>query len=150
VGSGIFRATEAALGVAAADLFAALPKTYREQLSDLPQIVDSLEARAAGARAEMELVASLAASSSGDAGVLSARRDAAARHLSESVAALEGIRLDLLRLHAGANDLAPLTTLIDAARLLGDDVRRLAEAQREVDDATARRSLGVERIPTPT
>jgi hypothetical protein len=36
-------------------------------------------------------------------------------------------------LHAGASDLAPLTTLIDAARLIGEDVRRLAEAQREVD-----------------
>ena len=65
------------------------------------------------------------------------------------VAALEGIRLDLLRLHAGASDLAPLTTLIDAARLVGEDVRRLADAQREVDDATARRPLGAEAIPTP-
>jgi serine/threonine-protein kinase len=52
----------------------------------------------------------------------------------ESVAALEGIRLDLLRLHAGASDLAPLTTLIDAARQIGEDVDRLAEAQREVED----------------
>ena len=149
VGDGVFRATEAALGVAASDLFAALPKPYREQLHDLPSIVDALEARAGEARAELDVVNALASSGSGDAGVLASRRDAAARHLSESVAALEGIRLDLLRLHAGANDLAPLTTLIDAARLLGDDVRRLADAQREVDQATARRSLGVERIPTP-
>ena len=52
---------------------------------------------------------------------------------SESVAALEGIRLDLLRLHAGGSDLAPLTTLIDAARQIGEDVDRLAEAQREVE-----------------
>jgi hypothetical protein len=53
--------------------------------------------------------------------------------LADSVAALEGIRLDLLRLHAGAGDLAPLTTLIDAARSLGEDVNRLAEARREVE-----------------
>ena len=59
-------------------------------------------------------------------------------HLAESVAALEGIRLDLLRLHAGAADLAPLTTLIDAARLLGEDLSRLAEAQREVEEALDR------------
>jgi hypothetical protein len=39
------------------------------------------------------------------------------------------------RLHAGAVDLAPLTTLMDAARLIGDDVRRLVEAQREVSSA---------------
>jgi len=33
-----------------------------------------------------------------------------------------------LRLHAGAADIAPLTTLIDAARLLGEVVNRPAEA----------------------
>jgi serine/threonine-protein kinase len=76
--------------------------------------------------------------------VVAARRKAAATHLAESVAALEGIRLDLLRLHAGAADLAPLTTLIDAARLIGEDLGRLAEAQQEVEDMTGRR-----RTPTP-
>ena len=146
VGAGAFRATEAALGVAAAELFAALPSAYREQLADLPATVAALEARAAEARAEMDVVAALAAAGAGDsstraghaADVLEERRTAAAANLSESVAALESIRLDLLRLHAGASDLAPLTTLIDAARLLGEDVRRLADAQGEVDDATAR------------
>ena len=54
----------------------------------------------------------------------------------------------LLRLHAGASDLAPLTTLMDAARLVGEDVNRLADAQREVEDA-AGRSLGAGRTPTP-
>jgi len=77
--------------------------------------------------------ASSAPSGSADAEALEVRRNAAATQLAESVAAIEGIRLDLLRLHAGASDLAPLTTLIDAARLVGEDVRRLAEAQREVD-----------------
>jgi hypothetical protein len=56
-----------------------------------------------------------------------------AAQLAESVAALEGLRLDLLRLHAGASDLQPLTTLIDAARQIGEDIDRLAEAQREVN-----------------
>jgi predicted Ser/Thr protein kinase len=149
VGAGAFRATEAALGVAAAELFAALPSAYREQLAELPATVAALEARAAEARAELDEVAALAPSGSSDADVLEARREAAAAHLAKSVAALEGIRLDLLRLHAGASDLAPLTTLIDAARVLGEDVDRLAEAQREVDDAVARRRLGAERIPTP-
>ena len=133
IGGGVFRATEAALGVAVSELFAALPKSYREQLAELPATVEALEARAAEARAEADIVAALAPSGSADADALEARRNAAAAQLAESVAALEGIRLDLLRLHAGASDLAPLTTLIDAARLLGEDVRRLAEAQREVD-----------------
>ena len=130
-GASAFRATEAALGVAASELFAALPKAYREQLADLPAIVVALEARAAEARAEVDVLAALVPSGSVDADVLAARRDAAAARLSESVAALEAVRLDLLRLHAGAGDLAPLTTLIDAARLMGEDMSRLAEAQRE-------------------
>ena len=149
VGGGVFRATEAALGVAASELFAALPKAYREQLPELPATVAALEARAAEARAEIDVVAALAPAGSGDADVLAARRTAAAARLADSVAALEGIRLDLLRLHAGAGDLAPLTTLIDAARLVGEDLSRLADAQREVDDAIARRPLGPGRIPTP-
>jgi serine/threonine-protein kinase len=149
VGGGVFRATEAALGVAASDLFAALPKAYREELAELPAIVAALEARAAEARAEIDALAALVPSGSSDAEVLAARRDAAAAHLSESVAALEGIRLDLLRLHAGASDLAPLTTLLDAARLLDEDVSRLVDAQREVDAAIAPRRLGAGRISTP-
>ena len=149
IDGGVFRATEAALGLAAAELFAALPSAYREQLSELPATVAALEARAADARAELDVLAALAPSGSDGADALEARRGAASAHLAQSVAALEGIRLDLLRLHAGASDLAPLTTLIDAARALGDDVNRLAEAQREVDDATVKRRLGAGRIPTP-
>ncbi len=148
VGGGVFRPTEAALGVAASELFAALPKAYREQLAGLPSLVEALEARAAAARAEIEALGLLVPAAGGDAQVLAARRTAASAHLAESVAALESVRLDLLRLHAGAADLAPLTTLIDAARLLGEDVHRLAEAQREVQEATSRR-LGPGRIPTP-
>jgi serine/threonine-protein kinase len=135
VGGGVFRATEAALGVAAAELFAALPTAYRQQLDELPAIVASLEARAAEARAEIDVLAAIAPSGSDDAEVLAARRKAAAAHLAESVTALESIRLDLLRLHAGAVDVAPLTTLMDAARRIGEDLDRLAEAQREVEDA---------------
>ena len=67
----------------------------------------------------------LAPTGSAGAAVLAARREAAKARLSESVAALESIRLDLLRLHANADDLAPLT-LIDAARLIGEDLNRLA------------------------
>jgi serine/threonine-protein kinase len=147
-GASAFRATEAALGVAAWELFAALPREYRERFAELPAIVSALEARAAEARAEVEVVAALVPSGSADSDVLAARKQTAAAHLAESVAALEGIRLDLLRLHAGVADLAPLTTLMDAARLIGEDLSRLAEAQREVEDAAGRR-LGAERTPTP-
>jgi eukaryotic-like serine/threonine-protein kinase len=144
-----FRATEAALGVAASELFAMLPKAYRDQLAELPATVTALEAHAAEARAELDVIAALASSGSDDADVLAARRDKAKAHLAESVAALERIRLDLLRLHANANDLAPLTTLLDAARHVGDDVSRLADAHQEVENATGR-NLGARRLPTPT
>ena len=147
-GAAAFRATEAALGVAAAELFAALPEAYRDQLDELPALITALEARAAAARAEMDIVGAMAPAEA-DAEILAGRRNAAKEHLAESVAALESIRLDLLRLHAGASDLAPLTTLMDAARLAGDDLHRLAEAQREVDDATGL-TRGAERISTPS
>ena len=132
-GASAFRATEAALGVAASELFAALPREYREQLSELPAVVAALEARAAEARAEMDVVAAMAPLGSESADVLAARKNAAASHLAESVAALEGLRLDLLRLLAGAGDLQPLTTLMDAARSIGEDLGRLAEARLEAD-----------------
>ena len=148
VGGGVFRPTEAALGVAAGELFAALPKAYRDNLAELPATVAALEARAAEARAELDVVAALAPFGSVEAEVLAARREAAAGHLAQSVAALEGIRLGLLRLHAGAGDLAPLTTLMDDVRALGDDVDRLEEARREADAAAGRR-LEAGRTPTP-
>jgi hypothetical protein len=148
VGAGVFRPTEAALGVAAGELFLALPAAYRQQLADLPATVAALEAQAAAARAEIDVVVALGASGSGSAGALESRRQAASAHLATSVAALEGIRLDLLRLHAGANDLAPLTTLMNAAREFGEDMNRLAEARREVD-AVAPAGSGARRIPTP-
>jgi predicted Ser/Thr protein kinase len=130
---GAFRATEVALGAAAAELFEALPPTYREQLDELPATVAALEAHAAAARAEIELVAALVPSGAEEATVLESRRSVAAAHLGQSVAALEKIRLDLLRLHGGATDLSPLTTLIGSAKTLDDEIKRLAEAEREVD-----------------
>ncbi|MBK6423811.1 MAG: hypothetical protein IPF77_16675 [Gemmatimonadetes bacterium] len=131
----VFRATEVALGVAASELFAALPAATRAQLAGLPATVAALEARAQEARAELEQLAARARA--GDAAVLAARQRAR-RRTADSVAALEGVRLDLLRLHANASDLAPLTTLLEAARQLGEEAGRLADAQREVDDATRR------------
>ena len=148
VGGGVFRATEAALGVAASELFAALPQAYRDQLDELPTTVAALEARAAEARAEIDMLAAMAPVGSSDAELLATRKTKAAANLSESVAALEGIRLDLLRLHGGASDLAPLTTLMDAVRVAGEDMRRLAEAQREAE-AAAGGNLDMRRPPTP-
>jgi hypothetical protein len=100
VGGGAFRATEAALGLAAGELFAALPQPYRERLVELPATVAALEARAVAARAEIDMLAALAPSGSRDADVLATRRAAAAAHLAAERRGAGGIRLDLLRLHA--------------------------------------------------
>jgi len=120
IDAGGFRATESALGVAAQELFDALPQSQREALHELPATLAALEAQAAEARAAVAVLDG-------------ASREAAARRLAGTVAALETLRLDLLRLHAGSADLAPLTTLIDAARHLGDEVDRLVEARADVD-----------------
>jgi serine/threonine-protein kinase len=141
VGGGVFRATEVALGLAASELFAALPEAYQVELFELPSIVAALEARAAEARAEVDVVAALARPGSDDTAVLERRRNAASANLAASVGALERIRLDLLKLHAGAGDLKPLTTLIEEAQLVSRDVARIAEAEQEVEDAIERRSF---------
>ena len=139
VGGGVFRPTEVALGLAASELFAALPETYRVELFELPSIVAALEARAAEARAEVEVVAALARPGSDDIAMLEGRRKTASANLAASVGALERIRLDLLKLHAGAGDLKPLTTLIEEAQLVSKEVTRLAQAEQEVEDAIERR-----------
>lgn len=134
-----YRPTEMALSVAASDLYAALPKAYRDDLPDLPQVVERLEGHAAAARArieELDAVMAMGAATHANATPASivAARDAAKRELAESVASLEAIRLDLLRLHGGAVDLRPITTVLDAARELGEQLERLAKAEREADD----------------
>jgi serine/threonine-protein kinase len=134
-----YRPTEMALGLAVEELYAALPKAYREHVPDLPAIVQRLEEHAASARARVDELNALASLGGADAAhrpdAVSAARDAAKKELADSVAALEAVRLDLLRLHGGATDLRSITTILDAARELGDELDRLGRAQREVNDA---------------
>ena len=142
-----------ALGLAAEELFAALPKTYRDELHDLPAVVRRLEAHAAAARAridELDALASIGASGrSNQPASIASARDRARRELAESVAALEAIRLDLLRLHGGSRDLHATTTVLDAARELGAQLDRLTEAQAEVNQAISATPL-MPQPHTPT
>jgi serine/threonine-protein kinase len=145
-----YRPTEMALGLAVGDLYAALPKAYREHLSDLPTIVERLEAHASAARARVDELTALASLGGGteSAASLAGARDAAKSELAESVAALEAVRLDLLRLHGGAADLRPITTVLEAARELGKELDRLGQANREVADVVRPISLDL-RPHTP-
>ena len=100
------RRTEFALGLAAVELFEALPKETRRQLGDLPGVVRGLEER-----------------------VQRLRGDGQEARLGEALGALEVIRFDLLRLHGGVGTVQGLTADLGAARQIGEQVDALLEAR---------------------
>ena len=136
-----YRPTEMALGLAVGDLFDALPKSYRIHLAGLPEVVRRLEAHAATSRVEVEQLESLDAAADGG---LSEQLARARGSLAESVAALESIRLDLLRLHGGETDLRPITSVLEASQQVGMEVARLRSARDEVEKIAPAKS-----VPTP-
>ncbi|MDQ6887465.1 MAG: serine/threonine protein kinase [Gemmatimonadota bacterium] len=139
------RPTEMMIGMAAADLYAALPKAAQKELRDLPAIVKRLEEDARAMRKKMAQLNNqiaqvpaaelgtrsatldkpgaaadgLAARRGSLAADLTEARDGAGHQLGQTVAALENIRLDLLRLQAGAGSTASVTSALDAARRIG-------------------------------
>src|SRR5258705_238345 len=98
------RPTEVALGLAAIELFEALPKETRQQLGDLPGVVRGLEER-----------------------VRRLRGNGREGRLGEALGALEAIRVDLLRLHGGIGTVDGLTADLSAARQIGEHVDALLE-----------------------
>jgi predicted Ser/Thr protein kinase len=138
-----FRPTEMALEVAIDDLFAALPDEYRASLRELPAIARRLTTYASELRESLAVGAQPASDPAWEK-VTSAN----AARLKETVTALERLRLGLLRLHGGMADLRPVTTALEAARVIDRDVGRLVEGQSEV--STVRRILSFERrSPSP-
>jgi len=149
------RPTEIAIGLAADALFAALPRETRKELKDLPAVIRRLEADARGLRARVDELNALIAGAgedsvgarsaslragSGAVGAarlklavdLTAERDRVAQRLATSVAALENIRLDLLRLSAGVGTVDQISRDLTAARQIGADVDAVLAGQREV------------------
>lgn len=136
------RATELSLGMAAEQLFDSLPKESRQTLGDLPALLHRLQGDAQLLRqryAELqEVLADI-----GDAGAgeryaeLRAARDAIHAKLADAVGALEMIRLNLLRLHAGSATVAGLTTHLGLAAEVSAGVERLIAAQGEVERSLA-------------
>lgn len=150
VGGPTYRPTELAVGLAADRLYEALPDEVRRQLPDLPEAVRRLESDAQGMRQRVEeLNEIVAAVGQDDRGVgqrrdallddVRATRDAAQARLADAVAALETIRLDLLRVQAGAGDVASITEDLSAARELSEGISRLLEGQADVELARRRR-----------
>ncbi|CAN5221260.1 hypothetical protein BH09GEM1_BH09GEM1_15020 [soil metagenome] len=131
------RATELSLGMAAEQLFESLPKDARQALGNLPAVLHRLQNDAQRLRARYdELHDALGESgpaSSEDYESLRAERDLVHDKLGEAVGALETIRLNLLRLHAGSATVEGLTTHIGLAEEVSAEVERLIAARDEVE-----------------
>lgn len=155
--SGVHRPTEVVIGLEADRLFEELPKETRKQLEGLPETVRALEDDAQALRKQVkELDAILAEIGDDDpsrpsaderarvrAGVEATRAEAREK-LSEAVAALETIRLELLYMQAGSGGVESLTMELAAAQGLSDDMENLLAGHREVERILQeRRKTGV-------
>jgi xanthosine utilization system XapX-like protein len=150
-GAATHRPTELVLAFAAEDLYAELPKEVRAALPELPETLKRLELQARSVRNRIETLEQALADAGQDpshgasaarrealVAELTASRDRARERLSAAVAALETIRLDLLRLRAGAGSVESLTADLAAAGEVGAAVDRLLEAGEELEKELAK------------
>jgi serine/threonine-protein kinase len=137
--------TEVLLGRAAEELFGQLPKDQRARLGDVQEVIHSLERAAAALRVRRDALGKglAEAGAPGDhprrarlIEELEAARTAVEQRLATAVAALENLRLDLLRLRAGVGSPDDLTGSIEEARSVGEAVDVELAARREVESAT--------------
>jgi serine/threonine-protein kinase len=132
--------TEVALGRATDHLYQSLPKAVRKELAALPDTVLRLERNAATLRASIdsfdEHLAAFERSGRRDAAVEAELRDArdlAASRLGQTIAALESIRLDLLRLQLGRQGVESVTASLAAAQHVGTQIAYAVDARDEVE-----------------
>lgn len=136
------RATELSLGMATEQLFESLPASSRTALRELPNVLQALQRDAQRLRARYEQLQDALASSDGRTEpdtwhAVQRDRDMVQARLRDTVAAMETLRLGLLRLHAGATSLESLTTHLGLAADVSADVQRLVAAQQEVEATLA-------------
>ncbi|MDQ2666923.1 MAG: serine/threonine protein kinase [Gemmatimonadota bacterium] len=148
--------TELAIGRATDVLYEGLPAAIKRNLGDLPATVRKLEADAHAMREQIDRLdthkvqmerdavgASRALAASAELGSVSEGRDRIAVELASSlemararlaatVAALENIRLGLLRLQLGTAPVASVTSALEAAKRVADQVGRVADASEEL------------------
>jgi predicted Ser/Thr protein kinase len=145
------RPTELSIGMAAEQLYETLPKETQRQLRDLPDVVHRLEDDAQRTRRrldELQDVLGDASRKASDPAIgarhdriladLTAERELVQQRLADAVAALETIRLNLLRLHAGTGTVHSLTTDLGLAREVAKGIDLLLEGQREVEEELGR------------
>jgi hypothetical protein len=109
--------------------------------------LDALSGTQAAASATLGDQGAIAERRAAVASELRVARDAASRRLAGTVAALENIRLDLLRLQAGAGSLESLTSAIDAARRVGSAVDDALSSREETERLLVRDSSPPEGQP---
>jgi hypothetical protein len=134
------RATELSLGMAAEQLYESLPRSSRQALGDLPGLLRRLQHDAQTLRTRyVDLSEVVGTEQGGDASAdvqaLRQERDEVHDRLTDAVGALETIRLNLLRLHAGSATVEGLTTHIGLAQEVSAEVERMIAARDEVESA---------------
>ncbi len=132
------RATELSLGIAAEQLYETLPRAVRDSIGDLPALLGRLQRDAQALRVRYEelndvLTRVSTITAPEEYGQLRQDRSLVHRKLTDTVGAMETIRLNLLRLHAGSASVEGLTTHIEAAAEVSREVERLIAAREEVD-----------------
>ena len=132
------RATELSLGIAAEQLYEQLPREVRDGIGDLPALLGRLQLDAQALRRryeELNDVLSRISTITAPEEYAQLREDRLVIHgkLTEAVGAMETIRLNLLRLHAGSGSIEGLTTHVEAAEAVSREVERLIAAREEVD-----------------
>jgi serine/threonine-protein kinase len=145
------RATELSLGLAAEQLYESLPKATRRALGNLPASLERLQHAAQMLRRRYDdlngaLEMQRPGEASADVDALEAERTVVHDKLTGAVGALETIRLNLLRLHAGSTVVEGLTTQLGIAEEVSAEIERMIAARDDVD-ATLRFPRPLE--PTP-
>jgi serine/threonine-protein kinase len=140
------RPTALGIAMSAESLYEGFPKELRRALGDVPAVLRGLETHARAIRERIDaLDASVADAQAGVARGSTAQaqsklvedlrvaRALAEQRLQDVVTALETLRLDMLRLRAGAGDADSVTQNLASAQALSEDVDRLLAGRREVE-----------------
>lgn len=152
--STLHRPTEMVLGLAVDDLWRAIPEALRADLGDVPALAHTLEQGATELRG---LITSLQESEASDgvadadrAAIVETRLGLEVRH-RETIATLERVRLQLLRLLADRQPTSALTQQLEAARAIEASLHRDVAGHAEVRRLLHRpRRASAPGTPTPT
>jgi hypothetical protein len=113
-------------------IFKSLPSEVRGRFATVPGAIKRLEADASALRKREDALSRAIAESAPEA-ALEAARSRARDRMEQAVAALETIRLDLLRLHAGVGTPDDLTADLLKAQEINESVNAELAAQAEVE-----------------